>query len=95
MCWVFSNHILSTLYILVAISSELLNKTDIQWLNVSVAEIFSQVLFGVDDVFVAHTLVPCAPFTPHRASAGALITSRMHITGSLRYGRLIGCYTKF
>ena len=30
-------------------------------------------------VFVAHTLVvPCAPFTPRRALAGALITSREH-----------------
>ena len=28
--------------------------------NVSVAGVFSQVLLGVDDVFVAHTLVPCA-----------------------------------
>ena len=59
-------------YILVLISSDLLNKTDIKWLNLSVAEVFSQVLLGVDDVFVAHTLVPCAPFMPRRASAGAL-----------------------
>ena len=28
----------------------------------NVAEVFSQVLLGVDDVFVAHTLVLCAPF---------------------------------
>ena len=82
-------------YILVSISSDLLNKTDIKWLNLSVAEVISHVLLEVDDVFVAHTLVPCAPFTPRRASAGALTTSRVHITGSLRYWRLIGCYTKF
>ena len=29
------------------------------------------------------------------ASAAAFVTSRVHITGSLRYLRLIGCYTKF
>ena len=50
MCWGLSIHIFS-------ISSDLLNKTDIKWLNLSVAEVFSQVLLGVDDVFVAHTLV--------------------------------------
>ena len=33
-----------------------------------VAEVFSQVLLGVDDVFVDHTLVLSAPFTPQRAS---------------------------
>ena len=53
----------------------------------------SQVLLGVDDVFVAHTLVPCAPFTKRRASVGALITSWVRITGSLRYWRIIRCYT--
>ena len=33
---------------------------DIYWLNLSVAEVFSHVLLGVDDVSVAHTLVPYA-----------------------------------
>ena len=47
-------------YILVSISSELLNKTDIEWLILSEAEVFSRVLLGVDDVSVAHTLVPWA-----------------------------------
>ena len=51
--------------------------------NSSVAEGFSQVHLGV-----AHTLVPCAPFTPPRASEGAWITSWVHITGSLRYWML-------
>ena len=41
------------------------------WLNFSVAKVFSQLLLEVssssnDDVFVAHILVPCAPFTPRR-----------------------------
>ena len=82
---VYSNFINS---ILVYLSSELWNKTDIQWLNLSVAEVFSQVLLGVNNVFVAHTLVPCIPFTPRRPSTGVLITSRVHITSSLRYWML-------
>ena len=71
-------------------SSDFLNKMDIQWLILSVAEVFSQVLLRVYDVFVAHTLVPCAPFTPRRS----LITSRVHKAGSFRFWKLIGCYPK-